>query len=150
VELLPKVATAEALADDLIATGSLDSSKVVVITGNLNREILVTKLEAAHAIVDCLPVYRTEKADLLNDPAANDFRLRGADAILFASSSAVEAFAEQAASLTLSEGAKRPVAGSIGPQTTETMKKIGLPVGFEAKAANLDALVESLVKKLKI
>ena len=40
VECQPKVASAEALADELIATGSLDSARVLVVTGNLNRYTL--------------------------------------------------------------------------------------------------------------
>ena len=52
VECMPKVATADALADELTATGSLDSAKVLVITGNLNRDELVRRLEGARAIVD--------------------------------------------------------------------------------------------------
>jgi uroporphyrinogen-III synthase len=148
VECQPTIATAPALADALIATGSLDSAKLLVITGNMNREELVTKLEEARAIVDCLQVYKTEKTELSNEPAAADFRSRGADAILFASSSAVQSFADQAGALKLGKSARRPLAGSIGPQTSETMKKLGMPIDFEAKTPSLDALVEALTKKL--
>lgn len=148
VECQPEVATAEAMAEALIATGSLDSAKILLITGNLNREVLVKKLEEARAIVDQLQVYRTEKTNLEHDPAAADFRLKGADAILFASSSAVQSFVDQAAALKLAKDAKRPLAGSIGPQTGETMKKVGIPIDFEAKTPSLDALVDALVDKL--
>ena len=148
IDCQPETATAEALADALIATGSLDNAKLLIITGNLNREVLVKKLEEARAIVDQLQVYQTEKTDLSADPAAADFRARGADALLFASSSAVQSFVDQAASLKLATGAKRPLAGSIGPQTSETMKKVGMPIDFEAKTPSLDSLVEALVKKL--
>ncbi|MSU22943.1 MAG: uroporphyrinogen-III synthase [Opitutus sp.] len=148
IECQPAVATAEALADDLIATGSLDSSKILVVTGNLNRDTLVTKLEGARAIVDCFQVYKTEKVDLTAEPAAADFRTRGADAILFASSSAVQSFVDQAASLQLGPDAKRPLAGSIGPQTSETMKQAGVPIDFVAKTPSLGCLVEALVRKL--
>mgnify|MGYP001557378485 FL=1 len=148
VECQPSVATADALADELIATGSLDSAKVLVVTGNLNRDTLVKRLEDARAIVDCLQVYQTEKTDLTNDPVAADFRARGADAILFASSSAVQSFADQAAALKLEKAAIRPLAGSIGPQTTDTMKQVGMPVDFIAKTPSLDALIDALVKKL--
>lgn len=148
VECQPEKATAEALADALIATGSLDSAKVLVVTGNLNRDTLVVKLEEARAIVDRMQVYKTEKTDLSRDAAAEDFRQRGADAILFASSSSVQSFVDQAASLKLGTKAKRPLAGSIGPQTSETMKKVGMPIDFEAKKPSLEALVEALVKKL--
>lgn len=148
VECMPKVATAEALADELIATGSLDSAKVLMITGNLNRDTLAKKLEEARAIVDRLQVYKTEKTDLTDEPSAADFRTRGADAILFASSSAVQSFTDQANALKLDRKATRPLAGSIGPQTSETMKKVGMPVDFEAKTPSLDALVDALVKKI--
>ena len=148
VECQPRIATAPALAEALIATGSLDNAKMLVITGNLNREELITKLEGEMAIVDQLQVYKTEKTDLSSDPAAAEFRARGADAILFASSSAVQSFVDQAAALKLDSGAKRPLAGSIGAQTSETMKKAGMPVDFEAKTPSLDALVEALARKL--
>ena len=148
VECQPAIATAEALAAALIATGSLDSAKVLVVTGNKNREVLVSKLEEARAIVDCLQVYQTENNDLTGDAAAADFRARGADAILFASSSAVQSFADQAKSLQLAKDARRPLAGSIGPQTGETMKQIGVPIDFSAKEPSLDALVAATVKAL--
>ncbi len=149
VECQPKKATAEALADELAATGSLDSAKLLVITGNLNREILVTKLEEQRAIVDCLQVYKTEETDLAGDPVAKDFRARGADAILFASPSAAQSFLDQAAALKLAPGAKRPLGGSIGPTTTAAMRELNLPVDFEAAEASLDSLVAALLGKLK-
>jgi len=149
VECMPKMGTGEALADALIETGSLDNAKVVVVTGNLNRDILVTKLESAEAIVDQLQLYRTEQTDLSTEPAAEDFRQKGADAILFASSSAAQSYADQASALTLGTEAKRPLAGSIGTQTSATMKQVGLKVDFVAKEPGLDALVDALVKALR-
>ena len=108
----------------------------------------MSKLEEARAIVDCLQVYQTTKNDLGADPAAADFRARGADAILFASSSAVQSFADQAGALQLAKDAPRPLAGSIGPQTSETMKQVGLPIDFTAKQPGLDPLVAATVKAL--
>jgi uroporphyrinogen-III synthase len=148
VECRPAIATSDALADKLVATGSLDSAKVLVVTGNLNRDTLIKRLEEARAIVDRLTVYRTEKADLTGDSAVADFRARGADAILFASSSAVQSFVDQASALQLDQEAVRPLAGSIGPQTSATMKKAGMPVDFEAKTPGLDALVDALIGRL--
>ena len=148
VELQPKKASGEELAKELITRESMDSAKVLVVTGNLNREALVERLEEARAIVDCLQVYQTEETSLGADPVAGDFRARGADAILFASPSAVQSFFDQAAVLKLGAKARRPLAGSIGPSTTAAMKQLGLPVDFEAADASLPALVQALVKKL--
>jgi len=148
VECQPPVATAEALAEALIETGSLDSAKVITVTGNLNRDVLVKKLEAARAIVDTLPLYRTERLDLSRQASAQDFRERGADAILFASSSAVQAFTEQAEDLALQAGAKKPLLGSMGPQTSASLRAANLAVDFESQAPSLDALVDALVTRL--
>ncbi len=148
VECMPDTATGESLADALIATGSLDSARVIVVTGNLNRDTLVRKLEAARAIVDRLPLYKTQKVDLTDHPVADDYRQKGADAILFASSSAAQSYHEHAVHLALTGEAKKPLFGSIGPHTTETMTELGMKPDFEAAKPSLDALVEALVGKL--
>jgi len=148
VELQPKKASGEELAKELMTRESMDSAKVLVITGNQNREALVTMLEDDRAIVDTLPVYKTEETNLAKDPVAGDFRQNGADAILFASPSAVQSFFDQATALKLGPKARRPLAGSIGPTTTATMKQLGLPVDFEAADASLESLVTALQKKL--
>jgi uroporphyrinogen-III synthase len=148
VECQPETATAEALVTALVATGSMDNGKVLVITGNLNRDVLVKKLEDARAIVDTLQVYKTEAVDLSASPAAAEFRRLGADAVLYASSSSAQSFADQGAALRLEKGAKAPLNGSIGPQTSETMRKVGITVGFEAATPGIDELVAELVKSL--
>jgi uroporphyrinogen III methyltransferase/synthase len=148
VECMPDTATGSSLADALIETGSLDSAKVIVVTGNMNRDKLVKKLEAARAIVDRLPLYRTEKTDLTNDPVADDFRQHGADAILFASSSAAESYHAQSGSLSIAPGAKAPLVGSIGEQTTETLVEHGMKPDFTAAKPSLDALIEALRERL--
>ena len=148
VDLQPKKASAEELAKALIARESMDSAKVLVVTGNRNREVLVDLLLAARTIVDRLVVYQTAEADLSGDPVAKDFCAHGADAILFASPSAAQSFFDQAAALKLGPKAKRPLAGSIGASTTATMKQLGLPVDFEATEASLESLILALTKAL--
>jgi uroporphyrinogen-III synthase len=148
VECRPERATAEALAGAMIDTGSMDNAKVLVITGNLNRDVLVTKLEEARAIVDTLQVYKTEAVDLSASPGAADFRKLGADAVLYASSSSAQFFVEQGKFLTIEKGGKKSLNGSIGPQTSETMRKVGLKVDFEAAAPGIDELVAALLKSL--
>jgi uroporphyrinogen-III synthase len=148
VELQPKKANAEELAKRLVERESLDSAKILVVTGNLNRDILVDRLNEARAIVDRLPIYKTEETDLAGDPVAGDFRRHGADAILFASPSAAQSFFDQAAALELDAQARRPLSGSIGGTTTEVMKQLGLPVDFEAAEASIDSLARALLARL--
>jgi uroporphyrinogen-III synthase len=148
VELQPAKANAGELAQLMMEREAMDSAKVLVVTGNLNRDTLVDKLNDVRAIVDRLPLYQTEPADLSTEPAAVDFRAKGADAILFASPSAVQSFADQGDALKLAAKAKRPLLGSIGPTTSTEMRQLGLPIDFEAAEPSLDALVSALLKKL--
>jgi uroporphyrinogen-III synthase len=145
-DLTPKTATGEALAEALIAEQSLDNLNLLVITGNLNSDALPKKLEAERAIVDCVQVYRTEDCDISAHEGAALFREKGADAIVFASGSAVASFAAQAVHFKTSPNAVRPAACSIGPATSEAMKKAGLPVDAEAAEASPEAIVAALTK----
>ncbi len=148
VDLQPKQASAEELAKALIEREAMDSAKVLVITGDRNREVLIDKLHEARTIVDRLVVYTNVETDLGADPVAAEFRRAGADAIFFASPSAAQSFFDQAAALKLGPKAQRPLAGSIGATTTAAMKQLGLPVDFEAATPSLQALVASLGAKL--
>ena len=146
-DLIPDEANAESLVEALIATDSMDSAKILVVAGNLGRDILIDKLEEARAIVDRFEVYKTEAADLRENPAAKMFRELGADGILFTSSSGVRSFVDQAKSLQMEDDAIRPKTVSIGKITSATMKELGMPVDVQAKEANLDSLVEAVLKR---
>jgi len=145
VDLIPEEANAESLAEALVATGTLDSAKALVATGNLGRETLTAKLEEARAIVDRFEVYRARPTDLSGHPAAKRFREQGADAILFTSPSGAKSFVAQAEHLVLEKDALRPKTVSIGPITSEAMRELGLPVDLQASEASLESLVETVV-----
>jgi uroporphyrinogen III methyltransferase/synthase len=148
VELIPTVSTAEDLAQALVATDSLDSANVLVITGNRNRDILVNLLETlGHAIVDTLSVYSTDFADVSEAKDLLEFRKNGADALVFNSSSAALSYIEQEEDLLLEDQARAPILCSLGAQTTATLKENGLSVGLEAETPSLESLVDSLVTK---
>ncbi len=146
VELMPELSTAEGLADALAATDSLDSAKVLVITGSRNRDVLVNRLHEARAIVDQFPVYRTDLADIREHPAAEDFRRGGADLIAFTSSSAVESFIQQAPRLKIADGGRHPKAASLGPVTSEKLRASGIPLAVESPEASLDALASAICR----
>ncbi len=151
VDLIPKKANADALAQELIENEGVESVQILVVTGNQNRESLVQRLESdeGRAIVDTLSVYRTSKSDLRKNPAAERFRQEGADAVLFTSSSTVKSFVDQHAALKLEDGARKPAFGSIGPLTTKTLKELKLPVAFEATQASLEHFVVETMSFLR-
>ncbi|MFP4673502.1 MAG: uroporphyrinogen-III C-methyltransferase [Opitutales bacterium] len=151
VDLVPETANGDALADALLAYETLDALQVLIITGNMNRPALANRLESeGRAIVDTLPLYRTEQSDLHEHSSAQYFREAGADAVLFTSSSTARHFLEQRDSaLQLEEGARRPVYGSIGTQTSKTLRENGETPAFEADKSNLKHFVESTIAYFK-
>lgn len=143
-DLVADEATGEGLAKAIEREQSLDNLKILVVTGNRNREELVRHLWEHRAIVDCLRVYSTHFCDLAGSPEAARFRREGADALIFASASAVQAFGEQATHLALEAGAQVPALCSFGPTTSARMKAVGIPVAVEAVEPGIDGMIESL------
>lgn len=148
VDLVPEIADAESLADALISYESIEHLKILVITGNRNRDLMVKKLEDAFAIVDIFSVYRTAAFDITEHPAAKSFRKDGADVVTFTSPSTVKSFVDQAASLQLETGAKNPISCSIGPITSESMRKAGVPVELESKSQSIDGMIQAIIEKI--
>lgn len=147
VELIAKDSTAEGLAKELVGTDSLDSANVLVVTGNRNRDILVDVLEGVgRAIVDTLPVYETDFADILDAPDFEKFKNIGADAIVFTSSSTALSYIEQSEDILLAENARKPIFCSFGPQVTKTLKENELDVAVEAYHPSVEGLVEALLE----
>jgi len=144
-DLIAPEATAVELAKALQEHQSLDNLKVLVITGNRNREELTKSLWDHRAIVDTLRVYSTNFCDLKGNPEAENFSKNGADAIIFASASAVQAFGQQAAHLALKKGAAVPAVCSFGPTTSAGMKKAGIPVAVEAAHPGMEGMIDALV-----
>lgn len=149
VDLIPDKANADALANKMIEEEGVESIKILVVTGNQNRESLVKRLEEeGRAIVDTLPLYKTSRSDLQHNSTADRFRKEGADAVLFTSSSTVKSFVEQQPALELEKDARQPAYGSIGPVTSKTLKELNLPVAFESARASLEHFVVETISHL--
>ena len=97
-----------------------------------------------HAIVDTLPIYQTDFADVNEAPDLASFIENGADAVVFASSSAALSYIEQEEDIVLEKGAKQPIYCSMGPQTTQTLLENNLSVDLEAEDSTLESMVKSL------
>ncbi|MDR2981018.1 MAG: uroporphyrinogen-III synthase [Puniceicoccales bacterium] len=150
VDLMPEEATGEALGKEMVTGQSLEHLRVLVVTGNRNRETLVNILsEKGKAIVDTLSVYATYENDVEKMDAVESFRRDGADAIIFASPSAVEAFVAQARLLTPAKSARQPKAIAIGAVTAGAMREFGIPVAAQAVSPTPDALAAAVAQALK-
>lgn len=141
-DVVPETATAEAMAKAMIEFETLENLMILNVSGNLQDDT-VTKIlqDDGRAIVDTFPVYKTTVVDVdPKSPAAESFTKNGADAIFFASPSAVQSFVKNVKTLSLKDGATHPKAYSIGPKTSEEMKKLGITVAGEAKSP--DKIIE--------
>ena len=147
-DVRPPEATGAALADAMVQAQTLDNLKILVITGNLNRDALAQRLTKERAIVDTMPVYETREHDVSQCPDAATFRAEGADALVFASPSAVASFRAQAKEFVIAPAAKKPLACAIGPTTASAMRQAGIPVDVEAKDHSMQGLCAALVEKI--
>jgi uroporphyrinogen III methyltransferase / synthase len=141
VDLQPKEFIAEAIIDGLQEFGSIDNLKFLVARAQGAREVLPKRLSELGAIVDEAIAYRTVPETKDVSGALERFRAEGADLVTFTSSSTVENFL--ALKLPWPEHLKT---ASIGPITSETMRKSGLKVDAEAAQYDMDGLVEAILK----
>jgi len=102
--------------------------------------------DVGHAIVDTLPVYETDFADVRKSPDLDDFKKNGADAIIFTSSSTALSYVEQEEDLNLEAGAQKPIHCSFGPETSNTLLENELKVDLECDSPSIDDMIKKLVQ----
>jgi len=149
VDLVPRESVAESLGEALVGSESLPSANVLVVTGNRNRDVLVDMLEEGEAIVDTLQVYETVKAKLEEIDDLASIREEGFDYVLFTSSSIVESYVENRHKLEGENARRKPVPVSMGPITSEALRKHDIPVDIEAEESSMQSLVDSLVRHVR-
>lgn len=132
---------AEGLLEAFKNDHSVENETMLWVKAAESRDVLSKELLAMGAIVDECVAYRTVPET--EDPTGAKARLaeEGADMITFTSGSTVEHFLDLG--LDWPEGC---VAGSIGPVTSETLRKHGIKPAFEAHPHNIPGLVEGIVR----
>lgn len=137
-DLMPDSYVAEELVATFAKRESVENLTMLWVRGNEARDIVSKGLSALGAIVDECIAYQTVAET--EDPTGGKARLAkdGADAITFASASAVEHFFNLG--LPWPKGAK---AISIGPITTKALQAHDVEI-IEAKESSLDAMVDCL------
>lgn len=140
VDLQPKEFLAEAIISELLEFGSVDNLRFLLARAERAREFLSKRLTELGAIVDEAIAYRTVPETTDPSGGLDRFRAEGADLITFTSSSTVENFLVLQSRLP---GTLKTA--SIGPITSETMRKNGLKVDVEAAKYDIDGLVDAIV-----
>jgi uroporphyrinogen III methyltransferase/synthase len=140
VDLQPKEFVAEAIISELLEFGSVENLRFLLARAEGAREFLSKRLTELGAIVDDAIAYRTVPETTDPSGGLDRFRTDGAELITFTSSSTVENFL--VLQLRLPGTLKT---ASIGPITSETMRKNGLKVDVEAAKFDIDGLVDAIV-----
>jgi uroporphyrinogen III methyltransferase/synthase len=140
VDLIPERFVAEGLID-AFKKESVENLTMLWVKAEESREVVGEGLAALGAIVDECIAYRTVPET--EDPTGAKVKLadEGADLITFTSGSTVDHFF--ALGLDWPEGC---VAGSIGPVTSSTLRKHGMPPAFEASPHDIPGLVKAILK----
>jgi len=141
VDLKPKDFIAEGIISELKEFGSVENLKFLLARAEGARDVLPRSLSQLGAIVDEAIAYRTvpETNDVTG--ATERFGSEGADLVTFTSSSTVENFL--ALKLPWPSNART---ASIGPITSETLRKHGMSVDIEASRYDMEGLVEAILK----
>ena len=142
VDVQPEEFVPEAIVDALRKEGDVENLRVLIPRAEVTREVLAVMLTKLGAIVDEAIAYRTVPETDDATGALARFDAGEADLITFTSSSTVENF--------LALRSKLPATlktASIGPVTTQTMRKAGLRIDFEATQHDIPGLVAVILRE---
>ena len=140
VDLVPEKFVAEGLVE-AFANESIENLTVLWVRAEEARDVIYEGLTALGGIVDECIAYKTVPET--GDPTGAAARMaeQGADLVTFTSASTVDNFFKLA--LPWPENC---AAGSIGPVTSEALRKHGVEPAFEAKQHDIPGLVAAIRK----
>ncbi len=144
-DFVPEQSNGEALARQLIDAFPMRGSRCTLIRGGLAGPQLPDMLRDAGAVVTEHTVYDTRRAAALPEAVCDALHRHAIDWITFTSSStATNLVALLGDDRHLLEHVKT---ASIGPITSEAMRRLGLPVTVEAPVATVAALTEAMSRR---
>jgi uroporphyrinogen III methyltransferase/synthase len=142
VDLLPSEYVAEGL---LVALGDRDlrGKTFLIPRARVARDLVPRVLEERGARVEVVEAYQTVVPDV---PVEEILRLLtpAPDAITFTSSSTATNFAKLVGEDRLGQTLQGAAIASIGPVTSETLRRLGLTVTLEARESTMAGLVTAL------
>jgi uroporphyrinogen-III synthase len=163
VDLVPTEYIAEGIAAALLEDAgkwgeSLEGKKVLVARAAEARNVLVTELQQAGAIVDVVAAYRTVGVTNEDERGREIMRILKAqqlDILTFTSSSTVRNFMQwlkqydrDVTDALLSNITRhaQPKIACIGPITSQTAREFGLDVHIEAQEYTIAGLIEAIIR----
>jgi len=149
VDLTPAEALGRKIAEDFAKFESVENLKICLLRAEKVNPDLPRALEELGAIVDDIAVYCTVAET--EDPAGAgaDLLKHGADWVTFTSGSTVEHFHARFDLPKLAKRFPQLKLASIGPETSQAIRTLGLTPMLEAKVHTMDGLIASLLQAEK-
>jgi len=142
VDFLPREYRAEGLLEAL-GDRDLKGKRFLIPRAKVARDLLPRMLAKRGARVEVVEAYET-RAPQVDADALEQLLKPRPDAITFTSSSTVTHFAQLFGDRAFSEVLRNVTIASIGPVTSETIRKLGLAVTVEAPESTVPGLVRAL------
>ncbi len=148
VDLTPDEFTGKKIAAAFAKFQTIENLKMCLLRAEVANPDLPKALEELGAIVDDIAIYKTVAET--EDPAGAGATLleSGADWITFTSGSTVEHFHARFDLPKLLKKFPQTKLASIGPETSKTIRSLGLEPALEAKAHTTDGLIAALLKAI--
>ncbi|HZJ03267.1 MAG TPA: uroporphyrinogen-III C-methyltransferase, partial [Thermoleophilia bacterium] len=142
-DLIPEDFVGEGILE-VLGDSEVKGAWVLIPRARKARDLLPRTLSAAGAVVEVVPLYDT----LPTEPEEGAVRrVLEADYVTFTSSSTVKNFADLFRAQGLEERLGEIRAASIGPMTSETVRKEGLQLIVEAREHTVEGLVQALAAR---
>jgi uroporphyrinogen III methyltransferase/synthase len=146
VDLMPDSATAMHVVEAFKGYQTIENLRICLLRAEQANPELPRALEDLGAIVDDIPVYRTLPET--GDPSGHATRLleSGADWVTFTSGSTVRQFHARFDLPALRSRFPRMRLVSIGPETTDALRALGLAADLEAAEHTTEGIVAALLR----
>ena len=145
IDLMPEDYTAAGVAQAFLESDdyTIENENVALFRAQVANPELPKALEKLGAIVDDIPVYKTVPETNDVNGAVSMLEEGGADWITFTSSSTVENFdARFGIVKALQQHEMKPI--SIGPETSKTLRDLGVEPAIEASTHTISGVVAAL------
>jgi uroporphyrinogen III methyltransferase/synthase len=143
-DFIPEKYVAEHVVKGLLERG-IAGSDVLIPRAKVAREVLPRELKAAGCNVTVLPVYETRLGQASGDEIMEALGAGDIRYVTFTSSSTVENFFELVPADAFRNYPDVKIA-SIGPVTSDTIRKFGLTPALEPEDYTIPGLVDALIK----
>jgi len=148
VEAVPEEYRAEGIVR-LLLRRRLRGARVLLPRAAAARDLLVRELRRGGAVVDVVPIYRTERSREGAAAVREELRAGRLDLITFTSSSTVTSFARLFRGPSDSRRVRRVPVAAIGPITASTARRERFRVAIVPRAYTVPDLARAIVRYFK-